>query len=1017
MNPKKSLILLTIFLFLLMGTISAQEIEDNNIEKSSLPYEGTKEKTNLETENIEMYYKDGTRFNAKLTDSKNNPLENKNITINLNHMNYTRTTNKEGVASLALNLNSGNYLITTTFDGDNNLSKVTAENHLIINPRITGENIEKIFRNGTKYTAKFLDENGSPLTNTSIEFNINGVLYTRTTDNLGIASLNINLNPGEYIITAYNPKSSERHSNIIRVLPNMIENKDLIKYHRNGSQYSVKVLDFQGNVAKSGQNVTFNINGVFYTRSTNNNGIATLSINLNPGKYIITATYNSYSVSNNITVKSLFISNNLYMYFRDGSRYSVKILDGKGQAIKENTPVTFNINGVFYTRNTNSNGIASLNINLNPGEYIITTAHDFARVSNEIIIQDKCSEKTSFTHETLIPNYVNVTYKYIEDIPNYTIKSGENGIIKLPKNQIFTVKGLFENYTLSNNKISGIESIVIGDKILFYPNDHSGIQIKNSMDSITSNGLIIYCDEDNVHFKYIGSQNKINQFGTYLDQIYRESDDLVYVEQGVIPLKINIKAVSLDEKGLKESLIKYNKLNANLINSYDYFTLTNKEIGAVKFTEVDRSVTYSQDLKSIIDFPFREYFTTILECNGETVEKREMVLYSAQLQYTNQYNSNYIQSYAFVKKELTKEDVENWIAKSGNYDEYNGLQYVYSLFLTNLQTVLLSDEYANNYSGEYEVSWIRDRPAIIMSGINSHDLYIHIANADMGMTITGDNETKIKGFRFICSAYLPEIENYCLQAYQDVFWDEPLTPLEEILESIISEKSSKVTYNNLTFIFLENGKNSTVIVNNTSGLVNVLTVKDGFAYKGTCGQIFGGCWITTILRDVVNAVTSTVKYISKTIGTLVQKIHPTSKLAWYGTNTAVGVVGGLIKSSKLVYLGLVTTFHGIQHVGVQYRTEYVEQKEWYNLYDTYTFTRPGYFQDKKVYNIPNNNGGYDYIEVPIKQDNSLDRSNAVYYSESGYRNLSKDETYQYFTDETWSPFAVPQKYWHESWQN
>lgn len=40
-----------------------------------------------------------------------------------------------------------------------------------------------------------------------------------------------------------------------------------------------------------------------------------------------------------------------------------------------NTKVKFNINGVLYTRETNGEGVAKLNINLNPGEYILTSIH------------------------------------------------------------------------------------------------------------------------------------------------------------------------------------------------------------------------------------------------------------------------------------------------------------------------------------------------------------------------------------------------------------------------------------------------------------------------------------------------------------------------------------------------------------------------------------------------------------------------------------------------------------------
>lgn len=43
----------------------------------------------------------------------------------------------------------------------------------------------------------------NPLTNQNVSFNINGVLYQKVTDKEGIASLNITLLAGEYIITSY----------------------------------------------------------------------------------------------------------------------------------------------------------------------------------------------------------------------------------------------------------------------------------------------------------------------------------------------------------------------------------------------------------------------------------------------------------------------------------------------------------------------------------------------------------------------------------------------------------------------------------------------------------------------------------------------------------------------------------------------------------------------------------------------------------------------------------------------
>ena len=41
---------------------------------------------------------------------------------------------------------------------------------------------------------------------------------------------------------------------------------------------------------------------------------------------------------------------------------------------------------VYFMRLTDSNGIAKLNINLMPGEYIITSSYDESYISNKITV-------------------------------------------------------------------------------------------------------------------------------------------------------------------------------------------------------------------------------------------------------------------------------------------------------------------------------------------------------------------------------------------------------------------------------------------------------------------------------------------------------------------------------------------------------------------------------------------------------------------------------------------------------
>ena len=151
------------------------------------------------------------------------------------------------------------------------------------------------------------------------------------------------------------------------------------------SQYTVKVLDDEGNAVGAGKEVVFNINGVFYHRFTNASGIAKLNINLQPGEYTITAEYDGYLESNMIKLLSVLSANDLQMSYMDGQRFEAKLINGQGNPF-EGQKILFNINGVFYNRTTDGDGIARLNINLIPGEYIITSCYDELYIANTIKI-------------------------------------------------------------------------------------------------------------------------------------------------------------------------------------------------------------------------------------------------------------------------------------------------------------------------------------------------------------------------------------------------------------------------------------------------------------------------------------------------------------------------------------------------------------------------------------------------------------------------------------------------------
>lgn len=230
------------------------------------------------SEDISLFYKNGTRFSAIFLDENGKALANQNIVFVINGVSYTKTTDENGMASIGINLAPGSYVM----ESKNLATNETVKNNVTVISTINPSNVVKLYKNGTHYYATFIDGQGNALANKTVKFNINGVFYTRTTDENGTARLNIWLYPGNYILTAYNPINNEARASNVTVL-STINGKDVTKYYRNGTHYSAVVLDSNGTPLVN-QTVKLNVNGVFYNKTTDENGTVRLNIWLLPGQ-------------------------------------------------------------------------------------------------------------------------------------------------------------------------------------------------------------------------------------------------------------------------------------------------------------------------------------------------------------------------------------------------------------------------------------------------------------------------------------------------------------------------------------------------------------------------------------------------------------------------------------------------------------------------------------------------------------------------------------------------------------
>ena len=233
-------------------------------------------------------------------------------------------------------------------------------------PLVTGKDVSKTYKSSTKYTATFLDANGAPLKNTNVKFILNGKTYTKKTDSKGVASLDLDLNVGKYVVYAVHPNGYNISNKI--VVKHSIYSKNLNKYYKSGKKFSAIFYGTDGKVLAN-KYVKFKFRGKTFSVKTYANGKAKLKINSRPGTYKITVinTVTGEKVKNTIKVLPTLHARNV-VAFTD-KNYKFKVTLYKDEKLSANNKVVLYIKGVKKTAKTDSNGVATFKFKLSKGTY------------------------------------------------------------------------------------------------------------------------------------------------------------------------------------------------------------------------------------------------------------------------------------------------------------------------------------------------------------------------------------------------------------------------------------------------------------------------------------------------------------------------------------------------------------------------------------------------------------------------------------------------------------------------
>ena len=333
----------------------------------------------------------------------NTPLTNKDVYFIINGVHYNRKTGEDGRAKLNINLQGGVYSCTVTSFSDEEYES-TSKNITItvIGTKLTVDDFSKIY--GTPNPLEVgLSLNNEPLVNYAVNFNINGVRYTRYTDNQGIARININLMPGVYDCNVWFEGDSTHDSTSKSIKITVYDKKhitllavDFTKTY--GTPDPLKITLYHQTSPLVNKEVYITINGVTYTRITDNKGEARLNINLIPGEYttnVVTFSDSEYAQASKtikVTVKSntKMDGTNVTKTYSQSLAYQCAVYDAFDNRV--NCEVSLTINGVTYIRKSGDDGLAKLNIRLREGEYVLKAeykgdaTHNPSSITNTVVV-------------------------------------------------------------------------------------------------------------------------------------------------------------------------------------------------------------------------------------------------------------------------------------------------------------------------------------------------------------------------------------------------------------------------------------------------------------------------------------------------------------------------------------------------------------------------------------------------------------------------------------------------------
>ena len=345
----------------------------------------------IKASDVSKYYKGTTPFTAQFFNSQGKALANALVTITVNGNSYSVRTNNNGLATLAMNFKPGTYNIVST----DPITGYRVSSTFRILPTISASNFKQVQGQNKKFKVKFFTRDGKVLAKKYVKIKFKGKTRKYKTSSGGIVSIALKkLKKGNYKVVCYNDGLSQTYQIKIykKKASTRLSASSYTFYPGDKRIIQAKFSTALGDGYNSGKVIKIKVNGKTYSKKTDGKGMVYLDVSaVKKGIYSVQYKYggNKFFKSSKLT-RSLTIfdttSTKLTVksttHFGYGAGTSFKLAYTAGGVPLAKKTVKLNIGGKDYIKTTDSNGIVSVPINLNIGNYSVTYSSDGDSIFN-----------------------------------------------------------------------------------------------------------------------------------------------------------------------------------------------------------------------------------------------------------------------------------------------------------------------------------------------------------------------------------------------------------------------------------------------------------------------------------------------------------------------------------------------------------------------------------------------------------------------------------------------------------